>query len=454
MKVAILGGAGARTPLIVRAFAAWKDRIGLTELTLMDVDEGRLDLILDLIAAWQGEEALPFRLTATTDADAALTGARYVITTFRVGGMASRVVDERVPLRYGVLGQETTGPGGFAMAMRTIPVLLEYVERMRECCPDAWLINFANPAGMLAEAVVRLGGWQRVVGICDTPESMRRVAAAMVGVPPQEVFLDYFGLNHLGWARGVRVRGEEMLPRILDALREDLSVPGLPFDPDFLTALGLIPNEYLFYYYHTPQAVQNILAAERTRGEQILAMNTQLFADLHRSRDAQDAEGMVRVYKEYLRQRGETYMSVETGHRHADLPPEVAEVFIGEGYAHVALELIQGLQGGPMKEMILNLPNQGALAGFDADDVVEVPALVARDLVRPLAVGSIPDHCFGLMKQVKAYERLTLAAVSQHSYAQAVEALALHPLVPDWTTAKAILDDFRREHGQLFPALA
>ncbi len=454
MKVAILGGAGARTPLIVRAFAAWKDRIGLTELALMDVDEGRLDLILDLIAAWQGEEALPFQLTATTDADAALTGARYVITTFRVGGMASRVVDERVPLRYGVLGQETTGPGGFAMAMRTIPVLLEYVERMRECCPDAWLINFANPAGMLAEAVVRLGGWRRVVGICDTPESMRRVAAAMTGVPPQEVFLDYFGLNHLGWARGVRVRGEEMLPRILDALREDLSVPGLPFDPDFLTALGLIPNEYLFYYYHTSQAVQNILAAERTRGEQILAMNTQLFADLHRSRDAQDAEGMVRAYKEYLRQRGETYMSVETGHRHADLPPEVAEVFIGEGYAHVALELIEGLQGGPMKEMILNLPNQGALAGFDADDVVEVPALVARDLVRPLAVGSIPDHCFGLMKQVKAYERLTLAAVSQRSYAQAVEALALHPLVPDWTTAKAILDDFRREHGQLFPALA
>jgi len=199
--------------------------------------------------------------------------------------------------------------------------------------------------------------------------------------------------------------------------------------------------------------VRNILAAGRTRGEQILAMNTQLFAGLRRARDAQDAEGMVRAYREYLRQRGETYMSVETGHRHSDLTPELAEAFMGEGYAEVALELIEGLQGAHVKEMILNVPNQGALAGFDADDVVEVPALVARDLVRPLAVGSIPDHCLGLMKQVKAYERLTLTAAVQHSYAQAVEALALHPLVPDWATAKAILDDFRREHGHLFPAL-
>ena len=225
------------------------------------------------------------------------------------------MVDERVPLRYGVLGQETTGPGGFAMAMRTIPVLLNYLATMREVCPDAWLINFANPAGLLAEAAITAGGWTRTVGICDAPEGMRRVAAAIFGMSPDELYLDYFGLNHLGWVRAAFCQGQDLLPRFIDTLRAAGRMPGLSFDTEFISTLGMIPNEYLFYYYHSREAVANILRDEMTRGEQIAGWNALLFAELRTLRAANDMPGMQRVYRAYLEQRGGSYMAARLATR-------------------------------------------------------------------------------------------------------------------------------------------
>ena len=273
MKIAILGAGGVRTPLIVGAMLRRRERLGLTELALMDVDADRLDIIGELAQAEQDQPTVSvetgqvagFKIRCTTDAAPPLAGADFVITTFRVGGIASRVVDERVPLRHGVLGQETTGPGGFAMAMRTIPVLLDYIATMREVCPDAWLINFANPAGLLAEAAMTAGDWARTVGICDAPEGMRRVAAALFGVSSDALYLDYFGLNHLGWVRAAFHGGQDLLPRFIAMLRAAGKMPGLPFDADLISALGMIPNEYLFYYYHSREAVANILRDEVTR---------------------------------------------------------------------------------------------------------------------------------------------------------------------------------------------
>ena len=221
------GRGGVRTPLIVGAMLRRRERLGLTELALMDVDAERLDIIGELAQAEQDQptvsaetgQAAGFKIRCTTDARTALAGADFVITTFRVGGIASRVVDERVPLRHGILGQETTGPGGFAMAMRTIPVLLDYIANDARVCPDAWLINFANPAGLLAEAAITAGGWTRTVGICDAPEGMRRVAAAIFGMSPDALYLDYFGLNHLGWVRAAFHQGQDLLPRFIAALR-------------------------------------------------------------------------------------------------------------------------------------------------------------------------------------------------------------------------------------------
>ena len=459
MKIAILGAGGVRTPLIVGAMLRRRERLGLTELALMDVDAERLAIIGALAQAEQdpgeaGQEA-GFKIVCATSARAALTGADFVITTFRVGGIASRVVDELVPLRHGVLGQETTGPGGFAMAMRTISVLLEYVAMMREVCPKAWLINFANPAGLLAEAAITAGGWMRTVGICDAPEGMRSVAAAIFGVSPDELYLDYFGLNHLGWVRAAFHQGQDLLPRFIATLRVAGRMPGLPFDADLISALGMIPNEYLFYYYHSREAVANLLQQGQTHGEQIAGWNTLLFDELRTLRAAGDLPGMRRAHQIYLEQRGESYMAAETGYAHdlAGLALAIVHALAGEGYAGIALDLIEGLIGATPRQMILNVPNAGAIHGMGADDVVEIPAFVDREMVRPLAVGEIPRGPFGLMHAVKAYEQLTIAAAIEGSYTKAVQALALHPLVQDVAVAKAILDGYREGHGASFPAL-
>lgn len=453
MKITILGAAGVRTPLIVEALVRRQTQLGLTDLALMDIDAERLALIGALTAPL--ERADPgFRVVRTTDARVALAGADFVITTFRVGGMEARVVDERVPLRLGVLGQETTGPGGFALGLRSIPVLLDYLKLMRELCPTAWLINFANPSGMLAEAAVRYGHWERTVGICDAPSMMHRAVAALLGVPPETVLLDYVGLNHLGWGKAVLYQGHDCLPELLERFHVVGGLPGFPFTPEFVALLGLIPNEYLFYYYATAQAVQNILAAPQTRGEAILAWNTQLFAELRRLQAAGDAGGMIQAYQAYLAGRGATYMAGETGaNGHGALPPGLEAAIAGEGYAGVALDLIEALLGHRPGPLILNVPNRGAVSGLPGDAVLEVSAYVGPGFVRPLAVGAVPAHCLGLMQQVKAYERLTIKAAVSGSYTTALRALTLHPLVPDFVTAQAILDGYRAAHGALFPDL-
>lgn len=450
MKIAIVGAAGVRTPLIVDALVRRHARLGLTELALMDIDAARLAVIGQLLPS------APFAVAPTTDAAAALSGADFVITTFRVGGIAARALDETIPLKYGVLGQETTGPGGFAMAMRSIPVLLGYIDLMREVCPDAWLINFANPAGLMAEAATRAGGWRRTVGICDAPEGMLRVAAAALGAQPSDLFLDYFGLNHLGWVRGVRAGGTNYLPQLIAMIAAAGGMPGLPFSPDLIRSLGMIPNEYLFYYYHSRAAVENLLAAGTTRALQLVALNDELFKTLTDLSDRGDIEGMRGAHAAYLRRRGETYMARETGGQSHDLAahPALAAAIEGEGYAGVALDLVEALAGGRPRHMTLNIPNAGATPAMPADAVLEIPAYVSRDSVQPLALAPLPEAELGLMLQVKAYEWLTIRAVAEGSKAAAVQALAIHPLVRDYGLACRLVDEYAAAHGDLFPALS
>ena len=460
MKVAILGAAGVRTPLIIRAFITRQDRLGLDELALMDIDGPRLELMAALTTPIEQANPLRFKLTRTTDARAALAGADFVITTFRVGDMAARAVDERVALDHGVLGQETTGPGGYAMGLRTIPVLFAYLDLMREVCPEAWLINFANPAGMLAEAVINHGNWPRAVGICDAPVSMLRGAAMFLQVPPGDVYLDYFGLNHLGWARGVWYKGRDRLPELIEMfVRTGVEIPGFPFSPGLIQTLGMLPNDYLYYYY-SDDAVANLRRAGRTRGEQLVALNAALFADLEQARAAEDFEAMQAIFERYHRERGASYFVAETGgkgsHDLTHLSREQLEAMGDEGYAGVALNTMEALAGvsGATKTLILNVANRSAIAGMRDDDVVETVCWVGSGTVRPLAVGEVPDHALGLMKQVKGYERLTVEAALTGRYEAALAALSLHPLVPTHATAKAILDEYVQRHGALFPRLA
>jgi 6-phospho-beta-glucosidase len=387
-----------------------------------------------------------------------VSGADFVITTFRVGDMAGRAIDERVALDQGVLGQETTGPGGFAMGLRTIPVLFGYLDLMREVCPEAWLINFANPAGMLAEAVINQGGWPRAVGICDAPAAMQRGAAFFLEAEPGDLLLEYFGLNHLGWARAIWLRGQDRLPELIGMfVRAGGNVPGLPFAPEQVQALGMLPNEYLYYYYSN-DAVENLLRAGRTRGEQLLALNTRLYADLEQARRAEDFDGMQRIFEAYHRERGSTYFVSETGgrgsHDLSQVSPAELDALAEEGYAGVALNVMEALAGYGDKTLILNVANRGAITGMRETDVVEINCWVGKGLIRPLAQGTVPDHALGLMKLVKAYERLTVEAALTGSYATALSALTLHPLVPTAAHARAILDGYLSRHGAYFPPLS
>ncbi len=455
MKITIIGAGGVRTPLIVQAVIKRQDRLGLSELSLMDIDGERLELIGALTAPAERSASTHFKLTRTTDPEVALKGADFVITTFRVGGIESRVIDERVPLSHGVLGQETTGPGGFAMGIRSIPVLLGYISLMQEICPLAWLINFANPAGMLTEAVLRYASWPRVVGICDEPATMHHLIAAFLSANPGDVFLDYFGLNHLGWVKRVIYQDRDLLPTLLDMVESSGSVPGLPFDPGLVISLGLIPNEYLYYYYHLTQAVNNILHAGESRGEQVARENLKLFAELKQKFSTHDESGMLSAYKAYQDNRSHTYMVAETGKSHdlSVLDPQISTSIIDEGYAGVALDLIETLVGDKPAVQILNVANQGAISAMESLDVIEVPAVVSHDDIQPLQVEDIPLHCMGLIQQVKQYEHLTIEAAMENSYHKALLALTIHPLVRDYFTARSILDDYITRHQGYFPEL-
>jgi 6-phospho-beta-glucosidase len=456
MKITILGAAGVRTPQIVESVHIRQNTLGIDELCLMDIDAERLALIGSVTEPLEQSGDLKFKIKRTTDAREALKNADYVITTFRVGGIESRVIDERVALNNGVLGQETTGPGGFAMAIRTIPVLLDYIKMMEELCPNAWLINFANPSGMLAEVILRIAGWKHAVGICDGPSTMKRVASKVLGANYRDVYLDYFGLNHLGWVRSVIYNGHDMLPMFLETIDQHLESLDLPFSAELIKSLGMIPNEYLYYFYSSRQAVQRILTAEQTRGEQILEQNKSLFADLKKLQG--NPEALLNCYIDYQLRRWETYMTAETGQKKAKpterITPETAKNMAEEGYAGVALDLIEALNGNNPQILILNVLNEGAVEGIDADASVEIPAYVGKGLVKPMNVGKIPAHCLGLMSQVKAYEQLTMQAAVERSYQKALQALTIHPLVEDSALAKRILDGYLKEHGSYFPKLS
>lgn len=461
MKLTILGAAGVRTPLVLQSILARQHQLGLDELALMDVDGKRLGLMHALCNALVGSDDIIFKVTWTEDARSAIRGADYVIPTFRVGGMESRVIDEQVPLQYGVLGQETTGPGGFAMALRTIPVVLDYVQVVQEEAPGAWLLNFTNPAGIITEAIINVGKYERAIGICDNPPAIWRTAAAWLNLAPSDLLVEYFGLNHLGWVRAMYYHGQDQLPGLINFIEAqgEGRLPGLPFEPGYIRMLGMIPNEYNYFYTNTRTVVDNLKHAGHSRAQQIMPFNVALYDRLDQLvQEEAPANEIEAAYLRYLGQRGETYMSLETGHKHI-LPPKLQQKLnrmeaSAEGYAGVALDVIEALCSSSGGLSILNVPNQGGIHGMQAEDVVEVTCRLGQGMVHPLVIGCIPGHALGLMKQVKEYERLTIQAAVERSYSLALKALTLHPLVPSLNVARSILNDYCQGHSKYFPRLS
>jgi len=448
----LLIGAGIRTPLLITGLIRRQDALGLREVVLYDSDAARLATMGAFVRHIEQARGARFRIAAAHDLAEAAAGASFIFSAIRVGQERNRIADERVPLKHGVLGQETTGPGGFAMALRTIPVLLDYARTIARVAPDAWFVNFTNPAGLITQAL--LGHTDlRVIGICDTPTSMQASLAHFLGRPADAVFVEYAGLNHLGWVRRVLVDGRDRLPEILrdyEALRAQSHEWAL-FDPALVRLYGLLPNEYLYYYYYRERAVAHILESGSTRGEQILGINEPLWQELHEALGAGQPERALAAYERRMLARSATYMARESGHALEPSSAATESVFAGEGYAGMAMAVMTAIGQRRKTTLILNVANRAALPDLAPDDVVEVPCLVDENGAVPLAQTPLPVSVRPLVHAVKAYERLTVEAAVTGSYDAALQALTIHPLVASYSLAKQILDEYLDVHAAYLP---
>ncbi|MER6349986.1 6-phospho-beta-glucosidase [Streptomyces sp. NPDC001595] len=442
MKLAILGGGGFRVPLVYGALLGDRAEGRVTRVVLHDLDDRRLYAVSRVLAEQSAGVPDAPEVTATTDLDEALRGADFVFSAIRVGGLEGRADDERVALSEGVLGQETVGAGGIAYGLRTVPVAVDIAARIARLAPDAWVINFTNPAGLVTEAMSRHLG-NRVIGICDSPVGLGRRIARVLGVPnPAEAWIDYVGLNHLGWVRGLRVAGRDELPRLLaDPALLGSFEEGKLFGADWLRSLGAIPNEYLHYYYFNRETVRAYRQAERTRGAFLRDQQSRFYAEA-----GDPGSSALAAWDRTRAEREATYMAENretagAGDRDAD--------DLSGGYEKVALALMRAIARDERTTLILNVRNRSTLSVLDADAVIEVPCLVDANGAHPVAVDPLPGHATGLVCSVKAVEREVLSAAASGSRTTAVKAFALHPLVDSVAVAHRLLDGYTAVHPGL-----
>ncbi|MFD8212333.1 6-phospho-beta-glucosidase [Streptomyces sp. NPDC059697] len=441
MKLTILGGGGFRVPLVYGALLGDRAEGRVTHVVLHDVDAGRLTAVARVLAEQAKDLPDAPEVSFTTDLDDALRGADFIFSAIRVGGLEGRADDERVALAEGVLGQETVGAGGIAYGLRTVPVAVDIARRVARLAPDAWVINFTNPAGLVTEAMSRHLG-DRVIGICDSPVGLGRRIATVLGANPREAWIDYVGLNHLGWVRGLRVAGRDELPRLLaDPELLGSFEEGKLFGVEWLQSLGAVPNEYLHYYYFNREAVRAYQQAEKTRGAFLRDQQEQFYAEMKRP-DAAALSAWDRTRAE----REATYMAENrdaagAGERDAD--------DLSGGYEKVALALMRAIARDERTTLILNVRNRGTLGVLDTEAVIEVPCLVDANGAHPVAVDPLPDHASGLVCAVKAVEREVLSAAESGSRATAVKAFALHPLVDSVNVARRLVEGYASVHPGL-----
>ncbi|MBM7799786.1 6-phospho-beta-glucosidase [Microlunatus panaciterrae] len=433
MKIAILGGGGFRVPIVYEALVRQLDRLAVDEVALFDTDQRRVAAIAAVLEQLNAPVRRPPRVRRCDRLVDALGGADFVFSAVRVGGLSGRTGDERRALAAGVLGQETIGAGGVTYGLRTVPVATRIAEACAAVAPDAWFVNFTNPAGMVTEAISRVLG-DRVIGICDSPAGLCRRIAVALGVDERDAWFDYVGLNHLGWVRQVLVDGRDRLPGLLvDEPRLARIEEGRLFGADWLQTLGAIPNEYLYYFYCADVAVEAIRAEPETRGEYLLRQQSAFY-------DAVEADpaAALTLWRQARAERDSSYMK-ET--RPADQERDADDIQLG-GYERVALALMNGIAGNEQSTIILNVRNRHALSDLDDDAVVEVPCLVGANGAQPLSARRLDEHMSGLIRAVKSVERQTIEAALSGSRRAAVRALADHPLVASVGAARRILADY------------
>jgi 6-phospho-beta-glucosidase len=405
MKLAVVGAGSTYTPEVIDGLVRLRDLIAVDDLWLHDTNDERLRIVSGLARRMLDRAGHPVRVETTTRLEDAVEGADAVLVQIRIGGQAARVVDETVPLACGCLGQETTGFGGLAKALRTVPVVLGIAERVRALAPDAWIVDFTNPVGIVTKALLDEG--HRAVGLCSAAMVFQRHFATLLDVDPARIELDHLGLNHLTWEVGVRLDGADVLPTLLDAHTERVArATGLP--AELVQRLGTVPSYYLHYFYEHDEVV-----GAQQRG----TSRAEVVSEIERELLELYADESLDEKPELLKQRG------------------------GAGYSEAAVELIASLLGtAGTGRHVINLRNDGALPFLADDAVVEVPAAVARDAVRPADLPQLGPLERGLVSHVSAYEELALDAALRGGRERVFRALLAHPLIGQAPLAERLAD--------------
>lgn len=428
LKVVTIGGGSGYTPELVKGFITRYEEMPIDELWLVDVKEGaeKLAIITKLCQKIIDKSGCPIQLRSTLNRREALNDADFVLTQIRAGQLSSRVKDENIPLKYRFVGQETNGPGELLNAFRTIPVMIDICTEMEVLCPDAWLINFANPAGMLAEAVLNHTNWEKMISICNGPLNIEHAIADALGVDRKRVFAEFVGLNHLVFAKRILLDGKEVTASVVDQLvRGEVKIdnPGVSnWDADFLTGIQAIPMSYLQYYWKTDEVLKAEHQAANNEGSRAVVakkLEKELFS-VYADSDLDDVPGI-------LSQRG------------------------GAGYSECACDLILSLHTDKRDVQTVNTRNMRAIDNLALSDVVEVNCLITKAGPIPLTTGKLPDALNGLIQQMKAFEKVACEAAVTGDYQKALVAMTINPLVSSDSKAKAILDEMLIANEEYLP---
>jgi len=419
LKVAVIGAGSTYTPELIEGLIKRKDVLPVTDLVLMDIDKRKLDIVSSLAKRMVEHSELKCDFAATENLDMALDNADFVFVQIRVGKLPARVLDEKIPLKYNLIGQETTGIGGFFKALRTIPALMNISGKMKMLCPDAWMINFSNPSGINGQALLNYTG-TKMIGLCNGPIGMLNIPQWALGLDKENTETEYVGLNHLSYIISIRNGGRDYLKEALDGDEEILNKFGGAFSKEIIKLAQGIPCGYLSYYYRPRYNLEKLSASKTSRGEDCLEIEERLLAMY------QDANLYVKPAE--LSKRG------------------------GAMYSEVAVSLAESLWTDNKNIHVVNILNNGALDFMDDDDVVEISASVGKDGAAPLPLKTpVSRHISSLMRTVKTYERYTVEAALTGNRDDAIRALAANPLIVDTDAAKACFEEMLEAHKAYLP---
>ncbi|MEH7415013.1 6-phospho-beta-glucosidase [Neobacillus drentensis] len=430
LKIATIGGGSSYTPELIEGFIKYYPELPVSEIWLVDVEEGKekLEIVGNLAKRMVEKAGIPIKIHLTLDRREALENADFVTTQFRVGMLEARSKDEFIPLKHGVLGQETNGPGGLFKALRTIPVILDIGKEMKELCPDAWLINFTNPAGMVTEAVLRYSPIKKVVGLCNVPIGMEMGVAKLLNVDHKRVRIQFAGLNHLVYGLDVFVDGVSVKERVISILTNPektitmQNIHAMGWEPDFLRALNLLPCPYHHYYFKHGEMLEKELM------------------------DFQEGKTRATVVRELEAELFKLYKNPEL----AIKPPQL-EQRGGAYYSDAAVRLIHSMYTDKRDIQAVNTMNSGAILSLPYDAAVEVSCVITKDGPIPMVVGELPIQVSGLVSQVKSFERVAIEAAVTGDRRKALLAMTINPFVPSDRMAKVLLDEMLEVHKPYLP---